>query len=155
MSREKCTPEELEERRRLARAKGNETQKEQRRLKEEAFRADYEHFRSYGMTEEQIALRLGYTPHGLRDKTNKLGIPPAMGPEDRMFYATLERLISRGKPFSTDDLPVTEAKWAARDAIRKVASEGRIVPVGSGRSPFHGGKISYWQAAPAELDQTA
>lgn len=156
----RATAEELREARRRGHAKSIEVQRAKQRLKDDAFRADYEHFRAFGMSEEQIAARLGFRPHSLRSKVAKMGLAAPVQPfEERMIAIALDKLIASGRKFSTEDLPESESRYGARDAIRKAADEGRIVKYGTGRSPYHNGKVLFWQAAeaarPAEFEQTA
>lgn len=115
------------------------------------FREDYSDMRSWGMTHEQIAVKLGIKRLSLlrRCSRHDIYIPEA---HERATYARLDELIESGVPFTVQDLPIA-APGVNGGALRHATGTGRIHCLGFEPGP-HGGVTSrprIWQSTAVDV----
>lgn len=119
------------------------------------FREDYSDMRSWGLTHDQIAARLGIQRGSLmrRCARHDIYIPE---PHERVVFESLDRLIDSGQPFTTGQLPVAAAHLKVA-ALRHAQGAGRIECLGFEPGP-HGGmscRPRIWRGIMAELAVSA
>jgi DNA-binding transcriptional regulator LsrR (DeoR family) len=107
----------------------------QRRAKEaevrESFIEEYNHFRHYGYTTQQIADRLGLQLTTVQEKVRKLKLEKIYTTEEKSVLAALERKIASGLPFCAANLPTENLDGQQLRVIMSTAkAQGRIRAIG-------------------------
>lgn len=96
----------------------------------EAFLEEYAFFRSFGWDDSQIARKLGIKRHVLLMKLRRLGVDKHETESKRMIRAELQRLIKRGKPFSSVDLPDVGGAHDASQVLAEAMKNNEMVKIG-------------------------
>ena len=100
----------------------------------DAFRTDYEWFRSFGMNDWSIARRFGLSEDALHRRMQRAGIS-TVAPH---VVEALDELVASGREFTVDSLPYVETQNYSK-LLTKYVREKRIQPVGKVRSGRYDG----------------
>ena len=94
-----------------------------------AFIEDYNHFRDFGQSHEQIAQHLGIQVDSLLRKLKRLGVyrPDSY---ERRAQVVLDRLIASGEAFTADHLPCMADESLAKTLLSRATADKRIVKTG-------------------------
>ncbi|WP_037162545.1 hypothetical protein [Rhodococcoides fascians] len=105
---------------------------------------EYQHLRSYGLANHEIAERLGTTWEAFTLRLRRANIElDTRTPTARHQHAVLDRLIASGVPFTADALPFGDDNKSAQSIVAAANRLGRIVKVGSRR--VNGSSLGVWQ----------
>lgn len=102
--------------------------------KADAFRVDYEWFRSFGMNDWGIARQFGISEDALHRRMQRAGIS-TVAPH---VVAALDELVASGREFTVTDLPYVESQNIS-GLLNRYVREKRITPVGIARSGRYDG----------------
>lgn len=109
----------------------------------EAFRVDYEWFRSFGMSDASIARSFGVTEDALHRRMQRAGISTV--PQN--VVDALDELVASGREFTVTDLPYVESQNIA-GLLPRYVREKRIRSVGKVRSGrYDGTHIKVYRSA--------
>lgn len=110
---------------------------------DEAFRVDYEWFRSFGMNDASIARSFGITANALQRRMQRDGISSV--PQN--VLDALDELVSSGRDFTVTDLPYVESQNIS-GLLNRYVREKRIRPVGVVRSGrYDGTRMKVYRSA--------
>lgn len=105
---------------------------------------EYQHLRSYGLDNHDIAARLGTTWEAFTLRLRRANIDlDTRTATARHQHAVLDRLIESGRPFTADALPCGDDSSSAQAIVATAHRMGRIVKVGSRRQ--YGTTLGVWQ----------
>lgn len=113
-----------------------------------AFREEYLHFRSFGLSHEKIAARMGIARASLLRQCERYDI---YVPEDdeRALLWRLDRLIDSGRPFTSTELTGSEGALVG-GVMRRLERQGRICQIGWAEHALdNGARQRMWQATAA------
>lgn len=117
-------------------------------LSKDDFIHEYNHFRNFGFSDEQIADRLGVTMKYFSRRVRALGIrrPPVY---EVRAVAVLDRLIASGEGFTAEALPCTADENLAAALLG--ANRSRLRVVGERKSALdrHGKRVRVYVGAAA------
>jgi hypothetical protein len=116
--------------------------------KAEAFRVDYEWFRSFGMNDWGIARQFGISEDALHRRMQRAGIS-TVAPH---VVEALDELVASGREFTVDELPYTETQNIA-GLLNQYVHEQRIQPIRKVRSGRYDGTRTTVYRATAGGDQ--
>lgn len=110
---------------------------------------EYNHFRSFGYTNHEIAAKLHYTKLDVMVKRlNRLGVSTDSAYQARA-RVVVDRLIDSGVPFTLEMLPTLADPPLGFSLISSAHAEGRVVKSGRRSSRrSHSGAIA-WQGVAA------
>lgn len=118
-------------------------------MSDEVFIEEYRHFRGFGLSDEQVAFRLGLSREYLLRRARRLGVWRP-DPYERQASAVLDRLIDSGEPFTAEALPCLWGDESLPRALLKLAGP-RVRRVGSRRSALdrHGKRVGLYVGSAA------
>ena len=118
------------------------------------FLEDYAWLRSFGMSEERIAARLGLSRAALGKRLERAGVE---GGVDAQVAGHLSGLIAGGGAVTAQDFPLAAEPAAVAAQIASAERGGRIVRVGSRRNVLvpSDSRLVVYRARPAETQQSA
>ena len=115
--------------------------------KRQAFREDYADMRSWGMTHDQIAHRMGIQRQSLLRRCGRAGIFIPESNEAELL-ALLDRCIESGQPFEASRLHAYDRALVGA-VLRRALRQGRIQSVGTRATHAGGRRTHIWCAVEA------
>lgn len=99
-------------------------------LKADELIHEYNHFRSFGYSNHEIGVRLGYfNPAHMVSRLRRLGVDT-----DSAYVArarkVVDRLIDSGEPFTVEMLPTLAEPTLGGSLLSAAVRDGRVVEVG-------------------------
>ncbi|QDH48433.1 hypothetical protein SEA_ZIKO_95 [Gordonia phage Ziko] len=110
---------EAERRRKISNSNRNRT-----KVAQENFIEDYTFLKEQGMSHEDIARSLDMKPDSLRTKCQRLGIPVALNPDQKLIKRQYELLVKKGKVFSFNNIAMVDPTPTNLTFWRLITNEG-------------------------------
>lgn len=114
-------------------------------MTKDALAEEYFFFRRWGMTDQQIAERLGIKLDSLMNSLRRQGKSPAAPQEDWRAVLVLEHLIQSGEEFTIDHLP--DQGQGAQRLMNRAITTGRIVRIGTRAGLMKSNRIGIYRRA--------
>ena len=110
----------------------------------EAFLEDYHHFVSFGMSDQEVADRLGFKLDTLLTRLRRYGVERQETQTERESREAVDQLAASGAPFTLLDVPRKLDRTVACYYLRRLRKLGQIRSVGWKRAPENNSKLMIW-----------
>lgn len=127
-------------------AKRKEAMERTNTERKDSFLAEYEHFVSYGMSDEDIAKRFGCRLSSMHARLRRYGYQTEWTVEQERCYQAIDRLIASGVPFTINDTDSGLDRPILRSRLASLRKQGKIVAAGKRRNA-EGHTVTLWIVA--------